>query len=58
MIKTSCGNIQGIETENAQAYYSIPFGQPPVNQLRFQPAQPAQCWKGVDLIPLSLMYLQ
>lgn len=44
---TAKGKVEGIETEGVYAWYGIPFGVPPVGDLRFKRAQPADPWEGV-----------
>ncbi|XP_018322396.1 neurotactin [Agrilus planipennis] len=45
---TSCGKVEGLLDDGAVAFRGIPYARPPLNDLRFKPAQPlndlAYCW--------------
>ncbi|XP_030559575.1 esterase B1 [Drosophila novamexicana] len=53
VLETKCGKVKGMERKtfyDGESYYSfegIPFGQPPVGELRFRAPQPAKPWQGV-----------
>ena len=52
IVQTKLGKIQGFETatsngKKVSAWYSIPFAQPPVGNLRFRHPRPAEPWEGV-----------
>ncbi|MDG2575888.1 carboxylesterase family protein, partial [Vibrio parahaemolyticus] len=47
IIQTTKGKIEGFETEGVNAWFDIPFGKPPVGDLRFKRAQPVDPWEGV-----------
>ncbi|CAF3967235.1 unnamed protein product [Rotaria sordida] len=44
IIHTNLGDIQGYETDMARVFYGIPFAQPPVDTLRWQPSVPVGKW--------------
>ncbi|MGC9997334.1 MAG: carboxylesterase family protein [Terriglobia bacterium] len=47
-VRISSGLISGTRDKNAvTAYLGIPFGAPPVGELRWRPPQPANRWEGV-----------
>ena len=47
-VKTSNGTLEGTtEPSGIQAYRGIPFAEPPIDDLRWQPPQPARNWSGV-----------
>ncbi|WP_263365310.1 carboxylesterase/lipase family protein [Edaphobacter bradus] len=50
-VKTDKGKIEGSFTADNQvrAFKGIPYAAPPVRELRWQPPQPAEKWKGVWL---------
>lgn len=41
------GALQGALTEGVRVFKGVPFAKPPVGELRFKPAQPADSWEGV-----------
>ncbi|XP_020280778.1 neurotactin [Pseudomyrmex gracilis] len=47
---TSCGLVQGVLEDGGYAFRGIPYAVPPVNNRRWQPAQPLNriehCWNG------------
>ncbi|XP_023172455.2 esterase B1 [Drosophila hydei] len=53
VLETKCGKVKGMERKtiyDGEHYYSfegIPYGQPPVGELRFHAPQPAKPWEGV-----------
>src|SRR5688572_14640744 len=48
-VRTSGGLVQGTTTANGQirVFKGIPFGAPPVGELRWQAPRPAAPWQGV-----------
>jgi para-nitrobenzyl esterase len=48
-VKTDKGMVQGALTngDHVRAFKGIPFAEPPVGKLRWQPPQPAAKWKGI-----------
>jgi para-nitrobenzyl esterase len=47
-VKTSNGTLEGTtETSGIHTYRGIPFAQPPIDDLRWQPPQPVENWPGV-----------
>jgi para-nitrobenzyl esterase len=48
-VKTDKGKVEGLLTADQKviAFKGIPFAAPPVDNLRWQPPQPAAKWKGV-----------
>ena len=47
MITTKNGTIRGAQQGRWQCYRGIPYGQPPIGRLRFQPPHPVEPWDGV-----------
>ncbi|WP_138750775.1 carboxylesterase/lipase family protein [Paenibacillus sinopodophylli] len=47
IIQTTKGKVEGFETEGVLAWYGIPYGQSPTEELRFKRAKPANPWQGV-----------
>jgi para-nitrobenzyl esterase len=47
-VHTHCGPMTGFTTagNNVNTFLGIPYAQPPVGSLRWQPAQAASCWSG------------
>ena len=48
-VKTTAGLVKGTTTEDGRirVYKGIPFGAPPVGELRWQAPRPAAAWPGV-----------
>ena len=46
-VRTRAGLVQGTVQDDITVYKGIPFGAPPVGDLRWRPPQPAAPWKGV-----------
>ena len=48
-VKTTAGLVKGTTTEDRRirVYKGIPFGAPPVGELRWQAPRPAAAWPGV-----------
>ncbi len=47
VVKTQSGRVRGVERDGMMIFKGIPYAQPPVGNLRWQPPQPAKRWKGV-----------
>src|SRR5207237_1487613 len=47
IVDTAAGRVQGKVVDGMQVFKGIPFGAPPVGELRFRPPQPAPSWDGV-----------
>jgi para-nitrobenzyl esterase len=45
--KTRYGIVEGTRTEGICVYKGVPFAQPPLGPLRWQPPQPPKPWRGV-----------
>jgi para-nitrobenzyl esterase len=48
-VKTTNGIVEGTSDKNSgiRTFKGIPFGEPPVGNLRWQPPQPVKYWKGI-----------
>ena len=46
-VRTQAGLVQGTTQDGITVYKGIPFGAPPVGDLRWRPPQPPAPWKGV-----------
>lgn len=46
-VKTKSGVVEGKNDGAVHAYLGIPYGQPPIGDLRWKPPAPAAKWKGV-----------
>ena len=46
-IKTANGILEGMDESGIRAFKGIPFGQPPVGNLRWKEPQPVKNWSGV-----------
>ncbi|CAF4777067.1 unnamed protein product, partial [Rotaria sp. Silwood1] len=44
IVHTNLGDIQGYQTDMSRVFYGIPFAQPPVDTLRWQPPVPIGEW--------------
>lgn len=47
IVETKNGKISGIERNGGIDFLGIPYAQPPVNELRFKRARPANPWEGI-----------
>lgn len=47
IVETKNGKIRGYEREGQIEYLGIPFAKPPVGELRFKRAVPAEPWEGI-----------
>jgi para-nitrobenzyl esterase len=47
VVLTDKGLVQGVEAGSGFAFLGIPFAEPPIGALRFEPPQPAACFSGV-----------
>ena len=49
MIEVQQGVVQGLEIDSkgVAAFLGVPYSAAPTGPMRFEPPQPAQCWKGV-----------
>ncbi|WPP42601.1 carboxylesterase/lipase family protein [Paenibacillus hunanensis] len=45
LIRTQYGEVQGIRQDGAVIWRGIPYAEPPVGDLRFQPPQPPKPWQ-------------
>ncbi len=46
-VKTANGTLEGAPDNGVRSFKGIPFGAPPVGELRWKPPQPVQNWQGV-----------
>ena len=47
VVETTAGNIRGADAGEVLAFQGVPFAEPPVGELRFQPPKPHAPWAGV-----------
>lgn len=47
IVKTTNGSLQGLEESGIRTFKGVPFGQPPVGELRWKEPQPVKNWEGV-----------
>lgn len=46
-VTTENGIVEGIDDSGVQIFKGIPYAQPPIGDLRWQPPQPVKSWSGV-----------
>ncbi len=47
IIKTTKGEIKGVQESNYQCFLGIPFAKPPIGDLRFREPQPMDSWESI-----------
>ena len=47
VVRTAEGQVQGVTVDDHVVFQDIPYAQPPVGELRWQPPRPPQPWDGV-----------
>ncbi|WP_427965443.1 carboxylesterase/lipase family protein [Altererythrobacter sp.] len=47
VVETDRGQVQGLEQDGVDAFLGIRYAAPPLGELRFQPPQPADAWRGI-----------
>ncbi len=47
VVQTANGSVRGVVSDSYRVFNGIPYAEPPVGQLRWQPPQPAAAWAGV-----------
>jgi len=47
IVQTKNGPVKGKRDKDVYAWLGIPYAKPPVGELRFKPAQPAEGWTGI-----------
>lgn len=47
VVQTKYGALGGVEKGNYSTFFGVPYAQPPVGELRWQPPQPLRPWEGV-----------
>src|SRR5258707_10822911 len=47
LVETRCGTVEGIERSGVLQFRGLPFGAPPVGDLRWRPPRPPEPWTGV-----------
>lgn len=50
IIQLDNGKVEGIINHEMNSYLGIPYAQPPVGELRWQPPQPVKNWEGVKVV--------
>lgn len=57
-VTTPLGEVEGVLTGNGlvNAYYGVPYAQPPIGSLRFTYPQPASPWNGTFNATSSTAY--
>jgi|TARA_Y100000310_G_scaffold330200_1_gene401460 para-nitrobenzyl esterase len=46
VVETSCGLLEGTDQDTHLTFRGIPYAQPPIEEFRFLPPQPAMPWTG------------
>ncbi|MDE3178248.1 MAG: carboxylesterase family protein [Acidobacteriota bacterium] len=47
VMRIESGLVRGTARDGLMIFKGIPYAQPPVGKLRWQPPQPAKAWKGI-----------
>lgn len=47
IIETGCGKVLGLEQDGILEFRAVPYGEPPVGDLRWKPPVPVRPWEGV-----------
>ena len=47
IVKTSYGQLNGIDCSGVKVFKGVPFAEPPVGELRWKAPQPVKAWRGV-----------
>ncbi|WP_162940085.1 carboxylesterase/lipase family protein [Gryllotalpicola protaetiae] len=47
VVQTSVGTVEGTVRDGVAQFLGIPYGSPPVGELRFRPPEPAPPWGGI-----------
>ncbi len=47
VVRINSGRLRGVARHGLAIYKGIPFAQPPVGRLRWQPPQPVKAWSGI-----------
>ena len=47
IVKTTSGQVRGVEREGRIDYLGIPYAKPPVRELRFKRSIPIDPWEGI-----------
>ncbi|WAS90878.1 carboxylesterase/lipase family protein [Nannocystis punicea] len=47
IVETDAGRVRGTLTDEVRLFQGIPYGEPPVGELRWQAPRPASAWTGI-----------
>jgi para-nitrobenzyl esterase len=47
VVRIAAGRVQGVSVNGLEVFKGIPFAQPPVGKLRWEPPQPVKPWAGI-----------
>jgi hypothetical protein len=54
VVQTRPGLLQGIVEDGVNVFHSVPYGAPPIGDLRFRSPEPVASWGGVKVCCTSL----
>ena len=47
VVETAIGKLQGYEQNEINYFLGIPYAEPPLGELRWQPPKPMKSWEGI-----------